>query len=137
MKRRDILIGSALFALKPSFAMPQTTLELVQKFTGGKPLKSGLVVIELNELVDNGNSVSIRVKVNHPNIKRIALFNEKNPQGDIGIFTLSPLSGKAEVATRIRLATTQYIHAVAETGDGLYYHAAAETIVTLAACLED
>jgi sulfur-oxidizing protein SoxY len=131
MKRRAFLLGSTLILMQPSFAMPPE----IGVFTGGKPLKKGLVKIEMNELVDNGNSVSIRVKVDHPTIKRIALFNEKNPQSDIAIFTLH--GQKAEVATRIRLATSQAIHAVAETMSGEFYHAAFETIVTLAACLEE
>jgi sulfur-oxidizing protein SoxY len=133
--RRTLILSSSLIFLKPVFAMPKETLAAINAFTGGKPYKEGFVTIEMNELVDNGNSVSIRVKVDHPQIKRIALFNEKNPQADIAIFTLH--GQKAEVATRIRLATTQVIHALAESASGEFYHASAEPIVTLAACLEE
>ena len=66
----------------------------------------------------------------------IAVFNEKNPQSDVAIFELGPRAGRAEVATRVRLATSQQLVAVAQTSDGRYWSATADVIVMLAACIE-
>ncbi len=70
-------------------------------------------------------------------VKRIALFNEKNPQPEIAVFHLNPRAGTAKVETRIRLATTQHLVAIAEMSDGALFSDKVEVIVTIAACLEE
>lgn len=67
----------------------------------------------------------------------IAVFNEKNPQREVAEFTLGPRAGRARVATRIRLATTQKLVAVAKLSDGSCWTHTVEVLVTLAACIED
>ena len=57
-------------------------------------------------------------------MRRIALFNEKNPQADIAVFHLGPRAGRARVATRIRLANSQTVTAIAELSDGSFWSAA-------------
>ena len=69
-------------------------------------------------------------------VQAIAVFNEKNPQREVVSCRLSPASGKAVVATRIRLATTQQLIAVAKMSDGSYWTHTVDVIVTLAACIE-
>ena len=69
-------------------------------------------------------------------VRRIAVFNEKNPQPHVATFHLGPRAGRAEVATRIRLADSQRVVAVAEMSDGTYWSDSADVVVTLAACLE-
>ena len=46
-------------------------------------------------------------------------------------------AGRARVATRIRLATTQTVTAITELSDGSFWSDTAAVVVTLAACLED
>jgi sulfur-oxidizing protein SoxY len=70
-------------------------------------------------------------------VRRIALFNEKNPQADMAIFHLGPRAGEARVSTRLRLATSQTVVAVAEMSDGSVWSSSANVVVTLAACIED
>ncbi len=113
----------------------------IASFTQGRPLTAGRVTIEIAELVENGNAVPITVRVDSPmtagdHVRRIGLFNEKNPQNDIARFELGPRAGRAEVATRIRLATSQKVVAVAETSDGRLWSAGIDVIVMLAACVE-
>ena len=48
----------------------------------------------------------------------------------------SARAGRAEVATRMRLADSQRVVALAELSDGTYWSDSADVIVTLAACLE-
>ena len=82
------------------------------------------------------------VSVAHPmapedHVASIHVFNEKNPQPNIGNFYLGPHAGRAQVSTRIRLADSQKIVAIAKLSDGSFWSASVEVVVTLAACTED
>ena len=70
-------------------------------------------------------------------VRRIALFTEKNPQPEVAVFHLGPRAGRAQVATRIRLATSQVVVAIAQFSDGSFALSRANVIVTIAACIED
>jgi sulfur-oxidizing protein SoxY len=116
--------------------------EAIRSFTAGAVVRAGRVKFEISPLVENGNAVPVSVEVESPmtatdHVRRIALFNEKNPQADVAVFHLGPRSGRARVATRIRLAASQTVVALAETSDGAFWSAEAKVIVTLAACIED
>jgi sulfur-oxidizing protein SoxY len=123
--------------------MSRPTLdEAIRKFTGGAALREGRVKFDISPLVENGNAVPVSITVDSPmtaadHVRRIALFNEKNPQADIAVFHLTPRSGRAHVATRIRLATSQTVVALAEMSDGSFWISRANVIVTVAACIED
>jgi sulfur-oxidizing protein SoxY len=114
----------------------------MRSFAAGAPIRPGRVRLEVPPLVENGNAVGVTVRVESPmtaadHVRRIALFNDKNPQPDIAVFHLGSRSGRAQVSTRIRLATSQTIAAVAELSDGTFWSAEANVIVTLAACIEE
>ena len=88
-----------------------------------------------------GEAIEVRVTVESPmtaaeHVAEIAIFNEKNPQKDVGRFTLGPRAGKADVATRIRLATSQKLVALARMNDGSVWSDTVDVIVVLAACIE-
>ena len=70
-------------------------------------------------------------------VKSIHVFNEKNPQPNIGNFHLGPHAGRAQVSTRIRLADSQKIVAIARMSDGTFWSASVDVVVTLAACTEE
>jgi sulfur-oxidizing protein SoxY len=113
----------------------------VRAFTGGAPVREGKVRFEVAELVENGNTVPIAVSVASPmtpeaHVKTIAVFNERNPQRDVAVFHLGPRAGRAMVATRIRLATSQRLVAVARLSDDTWWSHTVEVIVTIAACVE-
>lgn len=113
----------------------------IDAFTAGAPVREGRVEIEVAALVENGNAVPITVSVASPmsdvdHVVTIAMFNERNPQRDIARFTLGPHAGRARVGTRIRLATSQQLVAVARLSDGSYWSHAVDVVVTLAACIE-
>ncbi|GJD95695.1 SoxY-related AACIE arm protein [Methylobacterium iners] len=138
--------GAALaIALRPVRAAAATrtesTTDAIRRFAGEAPIAPGRVTLDLPPLVENGNAVTITVSVESPmneadHVRRIALFNEKNPQPNVITVHLGPRAGRAAITTRIRLADTQRITAIAETSDGRYWSASADAIVTLAACLE-
>jgi len=70
-------------------------------------------------------------------VKSIHVFNEKNPQPNVGNFYLGPRAGRAQISTRIRLADSQKIVAIARLSDDSYWSVTAEVVVTLAACTEE
>jgi sulfur-oxidizing protein SoxY len=128
--------------LRPLAAAPDTLEGAIAAYTKGKKAGSGRVTIEVDPLVENGNSVPITVNVTSPMttqefVKSIAIFNEKNPARDVAIFRFGSSAGRAKLTTRVRLATTQKLVAVAELSDGTYWMHSAEAIVTLAACVEE
>jgi len=69
-------------------------------------------------------------------VKAIHVFTEKNPQPNVIGAQLGPRAGRASVSTRIRLADTQKIVALAQMSDGSFWSDEVEVVVTLAACLE-
>ena len=113
----------------------------LDKYAAGARITAGKVKLAIAELVDNGNVVPITVTVDSPmtaanHVKSIAIFNEKNPQRDVARFALGPRAGKASVTTRIRLATSQKLVALAQMSDVTYWSHSVDVIVTLAACIE-
>jgi sulfur-oxidizing protein SoxY len=114
----------------------------IRKVLGEATIRKGKVTLDLPPLVENGNVVPMTVSVESPMtqdnfVKAIHVFNEKNPQPNVISVQLGARAGKAEIATRIRLATTQKLMAIAEMSDGSCWSDTQEVVVTLAACLED
>src|SRR6185503_9770876 len=144
MKRREFLtVGlGALVFVKPADATPAAMQEAIRKVVGGARVTPGRVKLELPPLVENGNTVPLTVSVESAmtaadHVRAIHVFNEKNPQPDVVSFRFGPRAGRATVATRIRLADTQTVVAIAELSDGSFWSARTSVVVTLAACLED
>jgi sulfur-oxidizing protein SoxY len=122
-------------------ATPEALEAALRRFANGAAIQSGRVTLTLAELVENGNTVPITVRVESPmtaeqHVRRIGLFAERNPLPEMAVFHLGPRSGRPEVATRVRLSTAQRVVAVAELSDGRYWQGQAEVVVTLAACIE-
>lgn len=148
--RRDVLAtglaglgaGLAVFlSLRPAQATPESMTEAIRAFAGSAKRQEGGISLDLPPLVENGNVVPLTVSVDSPMsadsfVKRIAIFAEKNPQPHVGTYHLSARSGRASVSSRIRLADSQAITAIAEMSDGSFREIRAEVIVTLAACVE-
>ena len=127
--------------LRPSRAAADDLAAAIAAFAGGAPVRIGRVTLDIAVLVENGNGVPITVAVQSPmteadHVVAISVFNEKNPQRDVANFRLGPRAGRATVSTRIRLATSQQVVAVAKLSDGSCWSHAVDVIVTLAACVE-
>jgi sulfur-oxidizing protein SoxY len=148
MKRRTFFIGSAglmmSIMVRPVAALTQSDVltPLVNAYAAGGVVREGRVKFDIAPLVDNGNSVPIEITVESPmtqaqHVVGVALFNEKNPQNQVAEFVLSPLSGRARVATRIRLALSQQLVAVARMNDGSCWTHTVEVLVTIASCIEE
>lgn len=144
-RRRQLLAASAgwvasLAACPTAAAVPDLAAALAA-FAGGQKIQPGKVVLDVPALVDNGNSVALTVQLDSSTtgtdqVKTIAIFNERNPQREVARFHFMPGSGKAWAATRIRLATSQKLVAVAQLSDGSYWSHTVDVLVTLAACIE-
>lgn len=140
--RRDVLVvGLGTLLLRPATATPDSLRAALAAFTGGAPLREGRVALDIAPLVENGNAVPVSISVSSAmtatdHVRRIALFTSRNPQPEVLVMHLGPRSGRAVVATRMRLATSQQVLAVAELSDGTYWQQGVDVIVTLAACVE-
>ena len=146
MKRRDFLFIIATTSLGMASgrvtATPEEMQAAIDKVTGGARVTPGKVTLELPQLVENGNTVPMSVRVESPmtpedHVRAIHVFNEKNPQPNIGNFYLGPNSGRAQVSTRIRLADSQKVVAIAKLSDGSFWSVSVDVVVTLAACTEE
>lgn len=144
-RRKLLLTGAALGSLvlvRPAKAAPDDLAGAIAAFTGGAVATPGRVRLGIETLIDNGNTVPVTVSVESPmsetdHVSAIAIFNERNPERDVARFSLNPRCGRASVATRIRLATSQKLVAIARLSDGSHWSHTVEVIVTLAACIEE
>ncbi|HZP71659.1 MAG TPA: thiosulfate oxidation carrier protein SoxY [Pseudolabrys sp.] len=134
--------GAALTVIgwsKRAEAAAKEAGEQIAKFTGGKTAEKGKISIELPEIAENGNTVPLSVSVDAPMaadnyVSEILVVADGNPNPGVVTFHLSPLSGKAEASTRIRLATTQNIIVVAKTSKGEFFTNQKLVKVTIGGC---
>ena len=129
-------------SLRPAQATPEMMQDAVRAAIGEAQVQKGKVKLDLPPLVENGNSVPCTVTVDSPMtaadyVKAIHIFNEKNPQPNVISVKLGTHAGRASFSTRIRLADTQNITAIAEMSDGSCWSGEVFVIVTLAACVEE
>jgi sulfur-oxidizing protein SoxY len=148
--RRAVLAGAAgtlaasvmPITVRPARATPEEMQAAIAKVIGDAKPNQGKVTFDIPPLVENGNTVPCTVTVDSPMTpgdycKAIHVFNEKNPQPNVISVHLTPRSGRASFATRIRLSDSQNIVAIAEMSDGSFWSESANVIVTIGACLED
>jgi sulfur-oxidizing protein SoxY len=129
-------------SLRPVAATPESMASAIRNVVGTATVQTGKVKIDIPPLVENGNTVPMTVSVASAMtpqdfVKSIHVFNEKNPQPNIGNFYLGPRAGRGQISTRVRLADSQKIIAIARLSDGSFWSASAEVVVTLAACTEE
>jgi sulfur-oxidizing protein SoxY len=128
--------------VRPAAATPASLAAAIGEVVGDTPVRQGKVRLELPPLVENGNAVPLTVSVESPmteaeHVTNIHIFNEKNPQPNVLTFYLGPRAGRARASTRIRLADSQKVVAIARLSDGSFWTDSVDVVVTLAACLED
>ena len=131
------------FCVNPlnAFAKKADADEAIQKITAGAPIREGKVTLTIPPLVENGNLVVLKVSVDslmtaNDYVKTIHVIAEGNPLPNIFTAYLSPRSGTANITTRVRLADSQKVWAIAQMSNGSYWQGSAETLVTLSACTE-
>ena len=135
-------LAIAVIRVAPATATPAAMDDAIRKVVGSSRISKGRVTLELPPLSENGNTVPLTVSVESAmtpaeHVRAIHVFTELNPQPEVVSVRLGPRAGRARVSTRIRLANTQTVTAIAELSDGSFWSATAAVVVTLAACLED
>ncbi len=144
LSRRCFVVAASAASLLPegAGATPAEVAALVRAITGGAAAQEGRIRLEVPELVENGNAVGMTVSL-RPDVPAgavltdIHVFADGNPRPGVAHFRFGPLSGGGKVSTRIRLATSQTVHAIAVFADGSCWHDSVSLLVTLSACLDD
>lgn len=146
VSRRRVLAGAvalagAALSARRAEATPESMAAAIREATGGAEAREGRVKIEIPAIAENGNSVPVKVAVDSPmteanHVTGIHIFSERNPAPNVISFRLGPRAGKAVVSTRMRLATTQTVVAVAAMSDGTFWRGQEKVLVTLGACVE-
>jgi sulfur-oxidizing protein SoxY len=136
------VVAFGVVTLRPAEATPAMLASAIRNVVGAAVVKTGKVKLDIPPLVENGNTVPMTVSVTSPMtpndyVKSIHIFNEKNPQPNVGNFYLGPRAGRAQVSTRIRLADSQKIVAIAQLSDGSFWSTSVDVVVTLAACTDE
>lgn len=140
LPRRRVLIGVSgvlLAGLAPARATEEQVAALIGGLVGEAKLAPGRVKLDLPLLVENGNAVAMTVGVEGDyEVRSLHVFAERNPLPNVANFTFGPRSGRPRVSTRIRLATSQTVIAIAKMADGSCWSDSVDLLVTLAACIE-
>ena len=147
VSRRDFVLGASAVAALTAFlplgagpAQAKTSWQDAMKaIIGDAKPADGKVKVTLPEIAENGNTVPFSLSVESSMTqksyaKHVHVFASGNPRPDVASFTFSPLSGKAEASSRMRLGRTQDIIAVAEMSDGKFYMAKRTVKVTIGGC---
>ncbi|MBN9086063.1 MAG: thiosulfate oxidation carrier protein SoxY [Reyranella sp.] len=121
-----------------AFATADQAKDWLAALAKGAP-KDGKVTLKAPEIAENGNAVPLTVSVDSPMndtsyVKAIYIAADGNPNPGVSVFEFTPLSGKAEIALRVRLQQTQKLVAVAEMNDGALFTASREIKVTIGGC---
>lgn len=146
--RRGLLAGVGVSALaatsvmliaRPAMAGTKEADAAIKKIIGSRKAKSGRIKLEVPQIAENGNTVPIGLSVDSPMskadyVKTVHIFADANPNPDVASFHFTPRSGKAYVSTRMRMAKTQNVIAVAEMSNGDVYMAKNEVKVTIGGC---
>jgi sulfur-oxidizing protein SoxY len=137
-----VLGAIPIVTVRPVEATPAMLATAIRNVVGEAVVRTGKVKLDVPPLVENGNTVPMTVSVSNPMtsddyVKSIHVFNEKNPQPNVGNFYLGPHAGRAQVSTRIRLADSQKVVAIARLSDDSFWSASVDIVVTLAACTEE
>src|SRR5258706_10607923 len=124
--RRNFLILACGLAAGAAHASVDAVQEAIGKITGGKPLQKGRVKLDVPPLIENGNSVVLSVSVDSPmteaeHVKAIHLFAPANPLPNMVSAYFGPRSGRAHVKTRVRVADSQTLIAVAQLSNGSFW----------------
>ncbi len=132
--RRETLaigMGAAVAGFMP-FQVSAAVDDNIAEFTGGAAMGEGGVTLTAPEIAENGNTVPISVAA--PGAVAIAVYAAGNPTPPVATFNFGPLAGSQSASTRIRLAGTQDVIAVAKMADGSFVRTAQTVKVTIGGC---
>ncbi len=132
--RRDTLalgLGAAVVTVMP-FSVNAAADDVIATFTGGADMADTGIELIAPEIAENGNTVPI--SVNAAGASAIMLIATGNPTPGVAQFNFGPLAASQSASTRIRLAGTQDVVAIAQLADGSFAKASATVKVTIGGC---
>ncbi len=136
LTRRNMLVlssaGIAATAIGSTRAFASLAEDEISKITGGAAVAEGGITLTAPEIAENGNTVPIAVDA--PGAVMVAIFADGNPLPGVASFKFGPLNASRSASTRIRLATTQNVVAIAQMEDGSFQRASANVKVTIGGC---
>jgi len=120
-------------------ASPEEVAAAIKAMAGDAEVTTGTVTLVAPEIAENGNSVPISVTVDSPMtddnfVESVTIFAEGNPLPEVATFNFTPASGEASASTRMRLAKTQNVVAVAKMSDGSVFSDTRNVKVTIGGC---
>ncbi len=145
LARRELLIGTVALVgtgglgLGPAAAATSQYAQALESFLDGRTPAAGGIVLEAPEVAENGNMVAVSVDVDSPmteddHVRQVVLFSTRNPVAQVARYRFTPQSGRAFVASRIRLAESQDVVALAEMADGSLRRASRLVRVMVGGC---
>jgi sulfur-oxidizing protein SoxY len=135
------LQGDLALAQKMESGQLQTLAQMMDPITQGAKLLRQDVTLTAQPLADNGFLVPIGVHIQSPmtaqdHVTQVYLLSQRNPVTRMAVFHMGPWNGRAEINTRIRLAGTQTVVALARLSNGEFRYDAVDIIVTESACVD-
>ena len=148
--RRKVLVASAALpwaALAPALAPftaraeEEPDVTAFKAYVGGRRVSSGRLKLDVPRIADNGNTVPVKIQMPGPfaagaEVRSVHLFSEKNPVPQMAVFHFPVALPRIELESRVRLAGSQRLIAVATLADGSLHAASADIVVTVSACLD-
>jgi sulfur-oxidizing protein SoxY len=131
--------SACLLVVRPAVATREALVSALREQFGQSLIARERVELDLPLLAESGNVVPVTVSVDSPmtesdHVTAIHLFAEKNHLPQIVSVKLGPWNGKAVFKSRIRLAESQQVLAVAEMNDGSLFSDVADVEVTYSSC---
>lgn len=146
MHRREFIVATtglaaiSLTGISPAIAANEVTAaDRIAEFTGGKNTLEGKLTLTTPDIAENGATVPISVDVDtamegDDRVESIMILADGNPNPEVITFNFSKMSGEATAKTRIRLAQTQNVTAIAKMADGTFEIASNQVKVTIGGC---
>ena len=134
MTRRSVMVmgAGALVAFGLPMRASAAAEDAIAEFTGGADMGSEGLTLTAPEIAENGNTVPIEVDA--PGAEAIMVLAMGNPTPGVAEFKFGPLAGSQSASTRIRLAGTQDVVAIAKMKDGSFVKASSNVKVTIGGC---
>ena len=120
-------------------ATPQEVARLIEQIAGNRVLHTGRIEFDTPRIAEDGNNVLVGLDAESPMtetdyVKTVYLLAEGNPNPVVAVFHFSPMSGRASLVTRIRLAKSQRLVGIAAMSDGALFRTETWIDVTIGGC---
>lgn len=130
--------AAAVIGLPQSVRAEAAAADKVAEFLGGANAHDDGISLDMPEIAENGNTVPLTVMVDgdpaQVHAESVMILADGNPRPEVATFHFTAMSGSMEASTRMRLAKTQNVIAVAKMSDGTYRKTETLVKVTIGGC---